>query len=121
MYPGIWQIITGKIDANEKAIDAALRELGEETGISPVGFWVVPHVTTFYSHQSDTVNHIPFFAAEAAAETDPRLSPEHDAFEWVNFGETQRRIVWPGQQEGVRIVHQYIVGDEPAAKLTKIL
>ena len=32
-YPNMWQVVTGKINPNEKAYQAAVRELKEETGI----------------------------------------------------------------------------------------
>jgi len=120
LYPGIWQIITGKIKKGESAIDAARRELAEETAIRPVRFWVVPHVTTFYNATDDSVNQIPFFCAEAGTGREPKLSKEHVEYEWVSFGETQQRIVWPGQRKGVRIVHDFIVSGGLAGKLSLV-
>ena len=33
IYPGLWQMVSGKIQVNEKAYQTALREIKEETGL----------------------------------------------------------------------------------------
>ena len=38
-YPNIWQSVTGKIELNEKPIDAAIRETKEETSLIPKKIW----------------------------------------------------------------------------------
>ena len=35
VYPGVWQPVTGRMHEGEKAWEAALREIKEETGLSP--------------------------------------------------------------------------------------
>jgi dATP pyrophosphohydrolase len=32
-HPGYWQSVTGSLEAGERAVDAAVREVGEETGL----------------------------------------------------------------------------------------
>lgn len=120
LYPGIWQFVSGSIENGEKAVDAALREFQEETGMKLKGFWVVPFVNSFYDPDWDTVNLSPLFAAHVGAGDNPRLSAEHDEFGWIPYEEARRKLVWPGQREGMRIVHEVIVGGEEAARLTKI-
>ena len=103
------------------ARDAALRELLEETGLKPSAFWVVPYLSTFYEHRSDAVHLCPMFAAQVRVGAQPALSSEHDAFEWCDADRAAKLLVWPGQREGLRIVHEYIVRGEKAAEITKIL
>lgn len=33
-HPGFWQSVTGSLEANERPVDAAIREVAEETGIA---------------------------------------------------------------------------------------
>jgi dATP pyrophosphohydrolase len=117
LYPGIWQIVTGSIHDGETAVDAALRELAEETGILPKRFWTVPHANVFYDRSADAMHLSPMFAAQAELTGEPRLSSEHSAFAWLPVGEALRCLVWPGQRRGIEIVEQCIVGGEEAMRL----
>lgn len=121
IYPDLWQLISGSIDEGEKAYEAALREMKEETGLRPIHFWVVPFVNAFYDLGYDAVNLSPFFAAQVAPDPEPALSAEHQSHEWLTLDAARRRLVWPGQRQGLDIVHEYIVSGEQAARLTLIL
>ncbi len=120
IYPNLWQFVSGSLDGGEKAFDAALRELKEETGLTPKRLWVVPHVNTFYDHSYDAVNVSPVFAAQVDIGDEPKLSSEHHHFEWLPYAEARRRLVWPGQRAGLDVVDKYILGGEEAGVLTEI-
>ena len=120
LYPGIWQIITGTIVEGEKASDAALRELKEETGFTPRNFWVVPHTSAFYDHRADTVHLVPLFAAQVGPVDEVRISDEHERANWFTFAEARKLVVWPGQKEGISVVENYVLGGVEAARLTSI-
>jgi len=117
LYPGIWQIVTGTIHDGEKADNAALRELAEETGLTPQRFWTVPHANVFYSRTDDAMHLGPMFAVQVDPHAEPRLSAEHETCAWLSFDETLRRLVWPGQRRGIEIVEQFIAGGEEAMRL----
>jgi dATP pyrophosphohydrolase len=122
IYPGMWQLVTGTIEDGERALTCALRELHEETGLQPERFWVVPHTSTFYSHRSDSVHVVPVFAAQVPSGALLRLSPEHSDALWLRKAEACARLVWPGQRQGLEIVHQYLVrGEEAGALLAVVL
>jgi len=120
IYPELWQFVTGSIEGNEKAVDAAYRELEEETGLKPKAFWVVPYVNSFYDPGWDSLNFMPVFAAELHSDAAPRLSAEHDEFGWYSYDKAFQMLVWPGQREGLRIVHDYIVKGEKVATLKRL-
>ncbi|SRR5713101_1955221 len=120
VYPNIWQFVSGAVDENEKATDAAFRELLEETRFEPKAFWVVPYVNSFYDPAHDYINLSPMFAAQVEPGSVPQLSHEHDEYQWCTFDEALGKLLWHGQREGLRIVHQYIVRGEEAAKYVRI-
>jgi 8-oxo-dGTP pyrophosphatase MutT (NUDIX family) len=120
LYPGIWQIVTGTIGETERAVDAALREVMEETRFSPSRFWTVPHVNVFFDRSADAMHLSPMFAMQVEPAAEPWLSDEHSAYEWLTVREAARRLVWPGQRKGVRTVEEFIAGGEEAMRLGEI-
>jgi dATP pyrophosphohydrolase len=120
LYPGIWQIITGSLRESETALQGAGREVLEEIGVSPIRFWVVPHVSSFYDPDLDRISLIPHFAAQLSPEAEVVLSPEHDLYGWVEFLEARKRVVWPAQRQALEIVYEQILGGERAAGLVEV-
>jgi 8-oxo-dGTP pyrophosphatase MutT (NUDIX family) len=120
LYPGLWQFITGTLRSGERAVDAARRELLEETRLAMKRFWVVPFVNSFYAAADDAVFMSPFFAAEVDTGAEPRLSHEHDEYVWCAHREANQKLVWPGQRQGLQIVHEYILGGQEASRLLSL-
>ncbi len=120
LYPGMWQLITGGVHDGETSQQAARRELREETGLDAVRFWIAPSTSSFYDPRQDAVIVIPLFAAQVAEDAIPVLSDEHDRYEWRDFSDAERRMVWPGQREGLAIVQSFIVGGAEAGRLLEV-
>lgn len=120
LYPGMWQFVTGSMHEGEHAVQAAQREFREETGLAAVRFWVVPFVNSFYVASNDTVHISPFFAVEVDPQDQPRLSHEHQEYAWCALEEAGKMLVWPGQRQGLQIVHDYIVGGQEASRLLSL-
>jgi dATP pyrophosphohydrolase len=120
IYPGIWQMVSGTIDESERATDTAMRELREETGLTPLRFWVVPHVNVFYDHDYDAVNLSPMFAAQVSAGVDPVLSTEHIEYAWLTHDDARSRLVWPVQRAGLDVVQRHVLTGEQSGILTMI-
>ena len=105
-YAGTWRMVGGKIDAGEKAWQAALRELAEETGLAVRRFWSLPSVNAFYEWNRDTVALAPAFAAEVTGEV--TLCSEHDALAWLPAEEAASRLAWPEQRRLLRLAESLL-------------
>jgi len=114
LYAGTWRMVGGKVRAGETAWQAALRELGEETGLQPTVFWTLPTVNTFYEWEEDRITLAPAFAAELRE--DPVLDREHDSFEWLPIEEASERLEWPEQRRLIRLADAILgaAGGPPA-------
>ena len=117
-YPGIWQPVAGKLKEHEKAWEAGLRELQEETGFYPSHFYALDSVSTYYLHVSDEIIHVPAFLAEVSYRP-PSLSQEHDAFKWLSLEEALETASWGPYREALRSIPK-MLGSSPALALAKI-
>ncbi|MBE2190203.1 MAG: NUDIX pyrophosphatase [Desulfobulbaceae bacterium] len=111
VYPGIWQTVTGTIELNETALEAAIRELKEETDLVSETIWCLPYVTSFFDYHYNRVNFAPVFGVLANFDDIATLSDEHSDFKWTNFAECHDLMVLPSHREGLRIFRDYCLSD----------
>ena len=109
IYPGLWQMVSGKIKKEEKAYSAALREMKEETGLTPVKFWAAPNVNSYYDTSNDSVTIIPVFAALVDSKAAVKISREHNEFRWVSIEGAKKKLAWEGQRKSVDIISLYFL------------
>lgn len=117
-YPNIWQMITGKIKANESAFETAIRELKEETGLDAEEIFTVPIVNSVYLIENDEVCLIPVFVCRVNARSEVKISSEHSEFKWVNADEAIKLLKWEGQKKSVKLINDYWFNEKD--KLIKI-
>jgi hypothetical protein len=60
------------------------------------------------------------FAAGVKSGSIPKLSSEHTEYLWCDYDTARQRLVWPGQREGLRILHEYLIKGEQAASLSRL-
>lgn len=122
---GTWQPVMGHIEEGETAINAALRELKEETAIAPgagvMAMWQLESVNAFFLAPLDAVLLTPGFAVEVTAGTEPTLDPTHDGHRWVPRDHADRMFVWPGQRHAVnQIVSDILAPNAPGEPWLRI-
>ena len=119
LYEHLWQGVAGKIEAGETASQAAIRELDEETGLSPKHMFIADHVSQFYEAHRDRVNLVPVFGIEVDSE-EVILSEEHCEFKWVTFEEAKKHLVWLGQKQGIQVVNEMVLNNDDRMRWSEI-
>lgn len=117
--PGAWEVVHGSIEAGETPIDAARRELDEETGLAPARLYNLSRVESFYRHRVDEIGFIAVFAA-FVNQAGVRLSAEHDAFEWLAIPSAQGRLAWPRERRTLEDI-LVLLGKGDAGPLEDVL
>jgi dATP pyrophosphohydrolase len=112
LYPGIEQVITGTLEPGETAVETALRELKEETGLEPERMWTLPVITSFFEPKKDAINFVPVFGALVDGNSEVRISNEHTAYLWLDFEECIDRLILPSHKDGTRIFRDFILDKE---------
>lgn len=109
IYPSLWQVVTGFIEENETAVDAAIRETKEETGLTPISIWTLPYLTSFFNAKRNIINFAPVFGFLVEFQENIKLSEEHSAYKWVNFEECLKILELPSHKEGTIVFNSYVL------------
>ena len=121
VYPGLWQMVTGKIKKDEPAYKAALREIKEETGLTPEKLWVAPNINSFYDHSRDVICNLPVFACRVSAGSKVFISEEHSEFQWIKPEIARDLLAWPGQKKSVDIITEYFSKENSLLNFIEIM
>jgi dATP pyrophosphohydrolase len=119
--PGIWQMVTGKLNPEESASLAVHREILEETGLICQEIYNVD-VTTFYDQSKNCIAFSANFCAFSNYLKPVVLSPkEHDQYQWCNLAEALNLLAFPTQKETLAFINkQYVLQTPHLANLLKI-
>lgn len=101
---GAWQAVHGSIRDRERAFDAAVRELREQTGLAPDRLFRVEYVEIFYQEDTDAIHTIPVFAAHVPNLPRPQLGARHTDFEWCHLDETLARFQFATQRHAAGLI-----------------
>ncbi len=112
IFPGLWQCVTGGVEADESVPAAAIREVREETGFGPedvLAYYDLDQVASFYDEGSDGVVVSAIFAARVRPEVAARTSLEHDGLRWVAPAEAVKLAIWPSYAESIRRIRETLL------------
>ena len=107
----IWQTVVGGAKWGEQLIEAARREVYEETGLTRLqGITAIGYAFSFdfdrfpeHSDYAPDVNEISntVFAAEVASAKPVAVSAEHVDYGWFSYQEALTKIHWPEEREAL--------------------
>ncbi len=117
---GSWESVHGHIEPGERPVDAALRELREETSLVPQVLYNLSRVESFYQHQNDELALIPVFVALVDPAAEFRLGIEHDEAEWLDFSSASPRLAWPRERRALEDI-RLLLGSGNAGPLEDVL
>lgn len=118
--PGSWETVHGHIERGETPVDAALREIREETGLDPARLYNLSRVEAFYRHRTDAIALILVFACLVDGAAAARHSEEHDRIEWLAPAAAAARLSWPRERRALEDVLS-ILGSGDAGLLEDVL
>ena len=91
------------------SFNTALREIKEETDLTPEKFWVAPTVNSFYAPDKDYICLLPVFAAKVKFASEVILSKEHVEYKWLSSEEAKNFLAWDGQRKSVDVIVDYVL------------
>ena len=117
---GVWGAVHGRIERGETAWQAALRELREEAGLSPLEFYQLDTNNQFYLVAGDCVWHVPAFCAVVARDATVTLNEEHDDHRWIDRSRIEQDFLWPGERRQLDELCREILDGGPARSYLRV-
>ncbi|MGM0845661.1 MAG: NUDIX hydrolase [Bacillota bacterium] len=109
----IWCYIGGSIEAGEKAWEAAVREIHEETGITEMTLYTSNTFDQFYSPQENYIYMAPVFVGYVDEKQEVFLNNEHSDFKWLSFEEALEMATLPGNDNVLVFIEKHFVMRTP--------
>lgn len=114
---GLWTYAAGHLESGEKAWQAALRELAEETGLSPTALYSADQCEAYYDVREECIAVVPAFVALVAADATVRIDAEHRDHAWLSLPDALARVPFGGQRTLYAHVHREFVLKPPPPAL----
>jgi len=107
MFAGMWQCVTGKLEAGERILEGALREVAEESGLGSSDLEAVfdTDVVNWFHHESlDVLLCEAVFAARVRPGAEVVISDEHDDARWLSSDDARAVVTWPAYERAIDFV-----------------
>ncbi len=109
----------GHIEKNETALDAAIRETFEESGLKANPDKFFKYATDYWYNENGekTKKTITFFLSKVPGSSKVKVSWEHSGYEWLDFGNSMKRLKFDDQKKLIKAANEYIDKKELIEKL----
>ena len=107
---GYWDLAKGKLEAEETNLQAAIRELQEETGLNATIHTGFEQSLTymFKDSQGDLVHKSVTYFVGVVDTKEVALSSEHLTYQWLSLKEALRQLNYPNSQEIVVMADHFL-------------
>jgi 8-oxo-dGTP pyrophosphatase MutT (NUDIX family) len=109
-----WEFTKGGMEEKERMIDAVLRELKEETGLSPLKIKMYKK-SGKYKYDSKTSiergymgQDFVLYSVEVAEGKVKIDLKEHSGFRWCFYDQALKLLTWKNQKDCLKLVHKNI-------------
>jgi dATP pyrophosphohydrolase len=113
---GYWSLVAGGLELDETPLEAAQRELFEETGLEAVvrplpvalSYSLLddpPAIRARYGPGIERVT-VHAFVVDAPVKWEPTLDAEHDLHEWCDLGEALALLMYDTTKDAVRAAYR---------------
>lgn len=110
---GHWGFPKGNREPGETKLEAALREIIEETGLEDIKFTDFQEtITYFYKREGKTIfKTVTYFLAESKTKK-ITISWEHTAFAWLSYEKALKKITYQNTKKVLQAAQSY--RDQPS-------
>lgn len=93
-----WSHVSGKLEKDETAWQAILREIQEETSLEIEVLYAADYIEPFYDISTNTLMLVPAFVAIAPQDATLRLNDENTECRWCSLEEAKAIAPFPNQK-----------------------
>lgn len=106
--------MSGRIEPGEKAWQAAVREVREETDLKPITVYTSGNTDIFYNPVDEVMEVVPIFVVRVASQEPVNLDDAHEDHAWLPLPRAIDSVAFPGQRRALESIAHFFMEKAPA-------